>query len=313
VKVPFSIPGVAERAFDLVGLGQNSIDYLLSVPAHPARNSKLRVDRFVQQPGGQVATALVTCARLGWRTRYVGTFGDDEAGNRSRESLVRDGVDVSAAVTIRGAKNRVAVILAHTGSGDRTILWYRDPLLGLTEVPTGIATSGRLLLVDAEDIGAATTAAAAARRAGVPTIVDVDDVQPGTHELLARIDAIIAAEDFPVALTGHPQLGRALEMIELEYRPRLVCVTLGEKGSLTRCGGHELRTPAAAVECIDSTGAGDVFRGAFAAACLRWPDGDLEQVLAYANTAAALSCRAIGARGGLPQASELDRVLGEHA
>jgi sugar/nucleoside kinase (ribokinase family) len=313
VKVPFSIPGITERAFDLVGLGQNSIDYLLSVPAHPARNSKLRADWFVQLPGGQVATALVTCARLGWRTRYVGTFGDDEAGKASRESLVRDGVDVSAALTIPGARNRVAVILADAASGERTVLWYRDPSLSLAEVPRDIATSGRLLLVDAEDIGAAATAAGAARQAGIPTIVDVDEVQPGTHNLLAQIDAIIAAEDFPTALTGHPQLGRALEMIEQEYRPRLVCVTLGERGSLTRCGGHEFRTLPANVECVDSTGAGGVFRGAFASACLRWPEGDLEQVLAYANLAAGLSCRAIGARGGLPQAGELDRLLGGHA
>jgi sugar/nucleoside kinase (ribokinase family) len=313
VKIPFAIPGATERVFDLVGLGQNSVDYLLGVPTHPAPNSKLRTDYFVEQPGGQVATALVTCARLGWRTRYVGTFGDDEAGSRSRESLVIDGVDVSAARTIRGARNRVAVILVQSESGERTVLWYRDPSLCLTEVPTAVATSGRLLLVDAEDIGVATLAAVAARSAGIPTIVDVDDVRPGTHELLAGIDAIIVAEDFPAALTGHPQLGRALELIEREYRAPLVCVTLGEQGSLARCGGREFRTRAAHVECVDSTGAGDVFRGAFASACLRWPDGDVEQVLAYANLAAALSCRAIGARGGLPHASELDRLFGERA
>jgi sulfofructose kinase len=313
MRIPFVVPRATERVFDLVGIGQNSIDYLVSVPAHPPRNSKLQATRFEQQPGGQVATALVTCARLGWRTRYVGTFGDDEAGTRSRQSLTDDGVDVSAAVTVRGSRNRVAVILADTGSGERTILSYRDPLLRLRDVPDGVANSGRLLLVDAEDIGVATAAAAAARRAGIPTIVDIDEVQPGTHELLAQIDAIIAAENFPVALTGHPELGGALEMIEREYRAPLVCVTLGAKGSLTRCGGHEFRTPAAVVECVDSTGAGDVFRGAFASACLRWPDGDLGHVLAYANLAAGLSCRANGARGGLPRAEELDSLLGGRA
>jgi sugar/nucleoside kinase (ribokinase family) len=64
------------------------------------------------------------------------------------------------------------------------------------------------------------------------------------------------------------------------------------------------------VECADTTGAGDVFRAGFAAACLRWPDGQLEQALAYANAAAALSCRALGARGALPTAAEIDRLLG---
>ena len=88
-----------------------------------------------------------------------------------------------------------------------------------------------------------------------------------------------------------------------------MCVTLGADGSLTRCGGREIRSAPFAVECVDSTGAGDVFRGGFASGCLRWPDGDLEEVLDYANAAAALSCRALGARGGLPTAHDIDALL----
>ena len=85
-----------------------------------------------------------------------------------------------------------------------------------------------------------------------------------------------------------------------EFGAPLVCVTLGAEGSLAWCDGREIRTPAFQVDCVDSTGAGDVFRGAFAAGCLAMPDGDIEDVLRYANAAAALNCRALGARGGLP-------------
>jgi sulfofructose kinase len=63
------------------------------------------------------------------------------------------------------------------------------------------------------------------------------------------------------------------------------------------------------VDCVDSTGAGDAFRGGFAAGCLRAPDGDLEDVLKYANAVAALNCRALGARGGLPTPEEVDGLL----
>ena len=86
-------------------------------------------------------------------------------------------------------------------------------------------------------------------------------------------------------------------------------MTLGADGSLARCGGHEIRTPAFATDCVDSTGAGDVFRGGFMSGCLRWPDGEVEIVLEYANAAGALGCRAIGARGGLPTAAEIDHLL----
>ena len=94
-----------------------------------------------------------------------------------------------------------------------------------------------------------------------------------------------------------------------EFAAPLVCVTLGAEGSLARCGGREIHTPAFAVDCVDSTGAGDAFRGGFAAGCLRSPDGDIEDVLAYANAVAALNCRALGARGGLPTADDVEALL----
>ena len=60
---------------------------------------------------------------------------------------------------------------------------------------------------------------------------------------------------------------------------------------------------------MDSTGAGDAFRGGFAAGCLLTPEGDIEDVLAYANAVAALNCRALGARGGIPTAGEVEQLL----
>jgi sulfofructose kinase len=134
-------------------------------------------------------------------------------------------------------------------------------------------------------------------------------VRPGIADLLQNIDAIIAAEEFPAALTGHEDLGRALEAMGREYRAPLVCVTLGAAGSLAWCNGREIRTPPFSIDCVDSTGAGDVFRGAFAAACLAMPNGDIEDVLQFANAAAALNCRALGSRGALPSPSEVEQLI----
>ena len=314
MRLPFAVPA-AGPAFDVVGLGQNSVDYLAVAAAAPGVNVKLRLDRFARLPGGQTATAMAACSRLGWRARYVGVFGDDEPGRLSRESLTREGVDVSASRTVPGSTNRVAVILVDSRSGERTVLWYQDPTLRL-HPDAGLrsaAASGRLLLVDGDDIPAATAAALAARQARIPTIIDVEEVQPGIDALLPAIDAIIAAEAFPSLLTGHAEPGRALEVMAREYRAPLVCVTLGARGSLARCGGREIRTPAFAVDCVDSTGAGDVFRGAFASGCLRWPDGDVARILTYANAAASLNCRGLGARGALPDAGAIDRLIEERS
>jgi sulfofructose kinase len=224
---------------------------------------------------------------------------------------VRQGVDIAAARTVAGASNQFAVILVDARSGERTVLWDRHPALTMepADVPKAAVTTGRLLIVDCHETAASTQAARSAREAGIPTIIDVEKVRPGIGELLLNIDVIIAAQEFPSALTGHEGLGHALETIGRDFGAPLVCATLGSEGSLAWCSGREIRTPAFQVDCVDSTGAGDAFRGAFAAACLRTPDGDVEDALTYANAVAALNCRALGARGGLPTPGEVEQFM----
>jgi sulfofructose kinase len=311
VRLSLSIPAAAARPFDVAGFGLNSVDLLAVVAEFPASNSKQRLQRVTRLPGGQIATAMATCARLGWRASYVGSFGSDDLGALSRASLIDAGVDVSASRTVAGATNQFAIILVDAQSGARTVLWDRHPDLAWSpgDVPRLAVTAGRMLLVDCHETAAATQAARYAREAGVPTVIDVEKVRPGIAELLQQIDIIITAQDFPSALTGHEDLGRALASMAEEFPARVVCATLGEQGSLAICGGREIRTAGFQIDCVDTTGAGDVFRGAFVAACLKSPDSDIEDILTYANAVAALNCRALGARAGIPTPQEVDDLL----
>jgi len=311
VRIPLAFPSAASKPFDVAGFGENSIDLVAVVAEYPESNSKQRLQRFARLPGGQIATAMVACARLGLRARYIGSFGSDELGALARDVLAREHVDLDASRTVATATNRFAVILVDARSGERTVLWDGHPDLttALTDVSAEAVTSGRLLLVDCYEAAASARAAKFARDAGVPTMIDVDKVRPGIGDLLQNIDIIIAAEDFPGALTGHDGLGCALESIGREFGASIVCATLGASGSLCWCGGREIRTRAFAVDCVDCTGAGDGFRGGFAVACLTHAHGDLEDALRYANGVAALNCRALGAQTGLPTADEVERLL----
>jgi sulfofructose kinase len=311
VRLSLNIPRPGERPFDVAGFGLNSVDLLAVVAEYPASNSKQRLQRFMRLPGGQIATAMATCARLGWRASYVGTFGSDDLGTLSRQSLVEAGVDVTASRTVEGATNQFSIILVDARSGARTVLWDRHPDLAWdpNEVPRQAVTAGRALIVDCHETAAATQAARYAREAGVPTVIDVEKVRPGIAELLQQIDVIITAQEFPASLTGHEDLGRALAAMAKEFPAQVVCATLGEGGSLARCGGREIRTHGFQVDCVDTTGAGDAFRGAFVAGWLRTTDADVEDILIYANAVAALNCRALGARGGIPTPQEVDELL----
>jgi sulfofructose kinase len=311
VRLPFRIGPPGRLPYDVVGLGLNSIDLVAVVANYPPANSKQRLEHFERLPGGQIATALSVCARLGWKSSYIGRFGDDDLGDLSRSSLTRLGVDVAPSTIAQGATNQFAVVLVDQGTGERTVLWHRHPDLAISpeSVDRRAVTAGRVLIVDCHETAAAAQAACYARQAGMLTIVDVEKVRPGIKDLLVHVDALIAAEQFPIEYTGYDSPGRALEALSREFEAPLVCMTLGEDGSLARCGGREIRTPAFHVNCVDSTGAGDAFRGGFAAGCLRAPDGEVEAVLRYANAVAALNCRALGARGSIPTAEEVDQLL----
>jgi sulfofructose kinase len=167
------------------------------------------------------------------------------------------------------------------------------------------------MLVDADDAPASVRAAALARQSGSVTVVDVDVMFPEVQELLRHIDVIVVSEGLPEQLTGAREVGEALSRMATEFQAPMVCVTLGAGGCLSRVGGREIHSPAFGVNCFDSTGAGDAFRGGLIAALLALgQQASAEQVLRYANAVAGLACRAPGARDGLPRPDEVATLLG---
>ena len=312
MRLPNLLPVAPGHSFDVVTLGLNSLDIVAVVANHPIAGGKTRVERLAHLPGGQSASAAVGCARLGWRTRYIGTYGEDDAARVGIQSLERDGVDTSLVRKIPGATSHTSLVLVDARSGDRTVIWYRDPLLAMSaeDVPVDAVRDARVLLVDDHEPLAATVAAAAAREAGVRTVIDVEKLRPGTEELLQHIDIIIAAETFPSELTGLSDLGAALREMARRFEPSLTCATLGPRGSLSLMDGKEVRTPAFDVHVVDTTGAGDAFRAGFIAGWLRsGADPNVHDVLRYAHGVAALNCRGLGARDGLPRHDEVRELI----
>ena len=293
-------------SWDVVGIGENSVDvvYRLAAPLTP--HGKMPVAGRGTLPGGQVATTLCTCSALGLSSRYFGTFGNDEHARVIRRAMETCGVDTRAAL-VRPAPNRHAVILVEEGTGDRTVLWQRDPALALRaeDVPPDLLTGARLLHVDATDEAASLAAAALARSAGLPVTTDIDRVTERTAALIAAATLPILAEQVPAALTGESDPERALRALRQRHGGML-CVTLGARGAMLLEGDRLHRVSGFSVNAIDTTGAGDVFRGALIYALLRGDPPDL--MLRFANAAAAVSCTRPGAIGGVPTLAEVEAV-----
>jgi sugar/nucleoside kinase (ribokinase family) len=292
---------------EVIGVGANSVDYVYRLPAYPRPDSasaKLRIDSHQVSYGGQTATTLSTCAALGLRTRYVGAFGSDDSGTRMRDALVRRGVDVTKTV-VREAPNAFAVILLDNDSGERIVLWDRDERLSLlpSEVFAADLASSRLVHVDDVDQDAAIGTAQAARVVGLPVTSDIERLGPRTEELVAAVSIPIFAEHVLVELTGESDFERALRKLRTRHAGWL-CVTLGARGAMLLDGDTLHHVPARTVKVVDSTGAGDVFRGAFIYALLRGGGGPAE-VLRFANAAAAVSCTRLGAIASVPDLADV--------
>jgi sugar/nucleoside kinase (ribokinase family) len=298
---------VSQPSFDVVGIGENSVDLVYRLPGALAPNTKLAASAYRISCGGQVATTLAACAAFNLRTAYVGTFGNDDNGARVRDALMRARVDTSHAL-VRAAPNRHAVILVDMRNGDRTVLWHRDPHLVLQtgEIPIDVITSARLLHVDDLDEEASIAAARIAVTAGVRVTSDIDRVTVRTLELLAVSTVPIFSTHVPQALTGESDAERALRKLRSRHAGWL-CVTLGSDGAMLLEDDRLHHVHAPRVNAIDTTGAGDIFRAAFIYGLLQ-SHGPAE-ILRFATAAAAIGCTREGAMDAVPSVDEVSRVL----
>lgn len=304
----FNLSLPANKPFDVVGMGLNSVDFLTVLPEFPAPNSKMKMLDFSKQGGGQVATALVALSRWGMRTKYIGKVGADEWGQYSLQSIREEGVDVSSVTIEPGATNQLATILVDASTGDRTILWNRDGRLMYREgeLRKDAVCSGRLLHLDGHDIRAAIRCARWAKEEHIPTVVDLDKVEPLTSELIGEVDFLITSSRFPGLYTGISDQREAF--LELrKHVPGFLCATLGPSGAMAWVGGELLYSEGFNVKALDTTGAGDVFHGGFIYGLLR--NWEAERTLKFANAAAALKCLDLGGRRGIPPLEKIQTIM----
>jgi sulfofructose kinase len=303
----FNLP-LQDKPFDVVGMGLNSVDFLCLVPEFPTPNSKMQMRRFLKQGGGQVATAMVALSRWGVKAKYMGKVGEDELGRFSLHSIRQEGVDISSVMTEPHATNQFAMIIVDGSTGERTILWNRDDRLTYREgeLRKDEVCSGKILHLDGHDIHAALQCARWAREEGIPTVIDLDKVEPLTSELVKDIDFIITSSRFPTLFTGIPDREKAF--LELQkHTSGFLCASLGHEGAMALVDGEIIHAQGFKVKAMDTTCAGDVFHAGFIYGLLRkW---EVAEILRFANAVAALKCQALGGRKGIPTLEEVQRFL----
>lgn len=307
----FDVAFATDRKYDVVGFGLNSVDHLCVVPEYPGIDTKTEIVRYKKLPGGQVATAMLLLSRLGCRAHYIGKVGDDDPGRLFLESFESESMDTSSILVETNVPTQSAFIIVDGKSGERTILWQRSEKLNFKEPELDMERicSGKILHLDGYDSSAALRAASMCRKRGIPVSIDLDRVVADCDALMGNVDFLIVSADFIQEYTGITDVFDSFQSL-CDSIDGFLVMTAGASGAVASVAGECLAFPGIKVRAVDTTGAGDIFHGAFLFGLLRnWP---LDRIMAFSNAAAGLSCRYLGAQSGIRPLEEISRCIEEN-
>ena len=268
------------------------VDHLLS-----GESEKVRALDYATLGGGMAANAAVAIARLGGSAAFWGRGGDDAAGHEMRAALSAEGIDVTNFKLFADGRSSVSGVIVDK-SGERQIVNFRGRFPAQADwLPLQDVANASAVLADPRWVEGAVALFGQARALGIPTVLDGDVADAEIFErLLPLTDHAVFSEP---ALSGFIGSANDASLARLaRFNCRIVAVTRGGDGVSWYDGSSVQRRAAYKVEVVDTTGAGDVFHGAYALAIgagLKARDA-----MAFAAATAALKCTHSGGRAGIP-------------
>jgi sulfofructose kinase len=296
---------LTDNSMQVVGLGLATLDVLIRLKDMPTWKERNRASGFRFDGGGLVGTAMVAAARLGARAGFIGTAGSDDSAELKLRSFVESGVDLSRLVRRDGPDDQVMLVYVHEQTGERVFAGVRSGIrqpIQPEELDKAYITSADYLHIDGLLHHEATLRAVRwMQEAGKTVVMDGSrtngPIREGHRALVPYVDVLITGEGFARALTGIDDIWQAGRAV-LELGPRIFCETVGERGSYTITRDEQFHTPAFEVDVIDTTGAGDVFHGAYIVAMMQgWTPRQCAQ---FSTAVSAIKCTKLGGRAGIP-------------
>lgn len=297
-------------------VGQAAYDITAPYEGPLCSNRKYRVERSHGCPGAPALNAACLCALWGAETYLVARVGADRYGELVRADLARCGVDTRALVVDESASTSYSFIAVDDASGDRAIFNMPSTATaidGCAAVSSMRGVEPSVILSDGHEVAASLALIEA--HPDAPSVVDAGTYRPSTYEVARQVDYLVCSEDFAHQYTGAelPDLAdteacdRLLASIEA-INGGIAVVTLGARGLLYRDdAGAPCHMPAFPAHAVDTTGAGDIFHGAFAFG-LHAGFG-LRETLLLSSMASSLSVRAMGGLTSIPSLADVCAAL----
>jgi len=292
-----------------VGLGLCTLDYSFAVERYPRLDDKIDAVSFSRQGGGPVPTALCTLSKFGVKSAFVGKCGADHDGIALRDELKRFGVDTRRLILDSESRTPRAFVIVDKESGKRTVILDRSEssVFSPDELDVSFIRKAGFILIDGREPDASVAAAAIVKKAGGEVIIDAGSPRKNIGDLLPHVDHLVVSNRFSLDFTQEVDPGRAaLKLAHMGFKT--VVITSGHRGCIGATPAGELyQQEAFDVDVVDTTGAGDVFHGAYVYGLTqRW---ELPRILRFASAASALKCTRLGGRRGIPELNEVHELI----
>lgn len=276
----------------VVGLGLCVRDELYRVDEIGLGASSVRYREHVSLPGGMMSNAVMVAAGEGVETHLLSMVGDDADGRFLVSALRKRGVSTRRLIRSRLHATTTAVVLSQIDTGDRRFIVpdRRAMERGAPDFDLSLLRPGAVLMIDGHFPGQIARAVHRAKELGVPVVGDFSDAREAFQRWLPHVDYPIVPSEF-VRGYGAGNVRQTLRLLHGRFGGTPV-VTQGEKGALALVQGKFLKVPPHRARVVDTTGAGDAFHGAFAAALAQ--SADIPMVLRRASRRAAAACRHLG-------------------
>lgn len=297
--------------FDIFGLGTIAVDDCLYVDSYPPPDQKVRINREGRNVGGQIATALAAASRLGAHCAYGAVLGEDEFSTAAFDALQTAAVDCRFIQRTPGAGPIHSVIILNEKTGTRNIFYNLSRTAPVPANQINAATMGntRLLLVDQFGPDTAIHSARLAHQTGASVVMDLEWLDaPRLDEMMSLADHLLVPRDFAVAYTKSATPAQAAEELHRRNPRACTAVTCGTEGCYyLHASAPVQHLPAPRVESLETTGCGDVFHGAYAAALAG--DKNVLDCLRFASAAAAVFATRPSGWQHMPTTDDVNRLI----
>ena len=304
-----------EKKFDVIGVDNLVADLAVSIDRLPPTDGVSEMRDYLWQCGGNVASAMVALSRLGAKGSMLGRVGTDILGQLNIDDMKRHNIDLSH-MYVQDGLTAFALCLAEEETQGRSFIVRRGVNEPLTEeqVDEKFIASSKYIHVGTGDHQARDIAIKFARRNNVIVSMDAGYYYPGAEKIVPDIDLFIMSNIFYNGYYGEGHdsdkeeiLDRCVEL--LAQGPEVVIATLGAEGCVgVDKKGARFSLPAfSGYSIVDTTGAGDVYHGAFIYAHMQgW---DTEYCARFSSAVSYINCTSLGGRVGIPNRQMVDRFL----